>query len=104
MPNKVQIIDKSYNFTLDQKDTWSIMVKPDFTVDAKFCKGGNTSFCEKEPVIGRWQTIYDQTLIVELENDLRFIGTFRYQLKKNVTHDTKKLQKAFNDVDDFMKA
>ena len=54
------------------------MVKSDFTVVAKLCKGGNTSFCEKEPIAGRWQTIYDQTLIVELENDLRFIGTFRY--------------------------
>lgn len=37
--------------------------------------------------MGHWQTIYDQTLIVELDNDLRFIGTFRYQLKKNVTKD-----------------
>ena len=80
------------------------MVKSDFTVDAKLCKGGNTSFCEKEPIAGRWQTIYDQTLIVELENDLRFIGTFRYQIKKNVTREAKKLAKAFSDVDDFMKA
>jgi hypothetical protein len=30
------------------------MVKPDFTVDAKLCKGGNTSFCEKEKIGGRW--------------------------------------------------
>ena len=80
------------------------MVKSDFSVDAKFCKGGNTSSCEKETVGGRWQTIYDQTLIVELENDLRFIGTFRYQIKKNVTNNGTKLAKAFSDVDDFMKA
>ena len=54
MPNKVQVIDKDYNFTIGEKDTYSIMVKSDFTVDAKFCKGGNTSFCEKEPIAGRW--------------------------------------------------
>jgi len=55
-------------------------------------------------VQGHWLTIYDQTLIVELDNDLRFIGTFRYQVKKNVTRDYKKLSKVFTDVDDFMKA
>lgn len=88
---------------MSEKDTWSVMIKSDFSVEAKFCKGGNTSHCDKEPVGGRWQTIYDQTLIIELENDLRFIGTFRYQVKKNVTSEYKKLAKAFTDVDDFMK-
>jgi hypothetical protein len=50
----VQIIDKNYSFTLSEKDTWSVMVKSDFTAEAKFCKGGNTGACEKEPIAGKW--------------------------------------------------
>ena len=57
--------------------------------------------CDKETVGGRWQTIYDQTLIVELENDLRFIGTFRYQIKKDVTSEY--LAKTFTDSEDYTK-
>ena len=104
MPNKVQIIEKNYNFMMQEKNTWQVLVKTDFTVDAKHCPNGNLKTCDKETVKGRWQTIYDQTLIVELENDLRFIGTFRYQIKKNVTNNATKLAAAFTDVDDFMKA
>lgn len=72
---------------MQEYDTWAIMVKSDFTAEARLCKGGNLANCGSTPVNGNWLTIYDQTLIVELENDLRFIGTFRYQLKRNVTKD-----------------
>lgn len=89
---------------MQEYDTWAIMVRSDFTAEARLCKGGNLANCDSKPVNGNWLTIYDQTLIVELENDLRFIGTFRYQLKRNVTKDAQKLGKAFSDVDDFMKA
>ena len=85
------------------EDIWSILVRSDFTAEGRLCKGGNVTNCGKS-IMGQWQTIYDQTLIVELDNDLRFIGTFRYQLKKNVTKDAKKLSKAMVEVDDFMKA
>ena len=59
IPNKVQIIDRNYNFSMSEKDTWSVLVKSDFTVDARFCKGGDINKCEKQTIGGRWQTVYD---------------------------------------------
>jgi len=104
IPNRVQVIDKSYQFSLAQEDVWSVLIRSDFTAEGRLCKGGNLQQCDSKSVMGNWLSIYDQTLIVELDNDLRFIGTFRYQIKKNVTHDYTKLSKSLTEVDDFMKS
>jgi hypothetical protein len=104
LPNRVQIIGRDYQFSLAEEDVWSVLVRSDFSAEGRLCKKGNMTQCDRAGVAGHWQTIYDQTLIVELDNDLRFIGTFRYQLKTNVTKDAKKLSKALTEVDDFMKA
>jgi hypothetical protein len=41
--------------------------------------------CKKEKVEGKWQDYYDQAMMVELDNDIRFITNFRYEIKANLT-------------------
>ena len=43
-------------------------------------KGGET-------INGTWSTIYDQAMRVELDNGIRFISNFRYNLKPSVSAD-----------------
>ena len=76
---------------------------------AKFCPDGNLQNCEKNGVFGTWQTYYDYAFLVELENDIRFLANFRYELKKNVTTDPvnyniKILEKLIPDTDSQAKA
>ena len=102
MPNRVQIIDSGHKFSFEKDDIWSIQILSDFTAIGRFCPDGNTRACQ-EPIKGIWQTVYDQTLIVELENSLRFISTFRYQLKKNISKDATELDKKIRGIDDDTK-
>jgi len=39
----------------------------------------------KQKVYGKWSPIYAQTLMVELENGVRFLTNFRYNVKKQLT-------------------
>ena len=91
-----------YKFQFQQEDIWQILVHSDFTAEGRFCKDGNLKKCDKELVKGKWQAYYDQALLVELSNNLRFIANFRYDIKKNVTADPlkanfKKLLKLIQD-------
>lgn len=36
---------------------------------------------------GTWSTVYDQAFKVELDNGMRFISNFRYNIKKNLSQD-----------------
>ena len=59
--------------------------------------------------MGKWLAYYDQALLVELDNGLRFFANFKYQLKPNVTSDptktdVKKMAKLVQEVDDAAKA
>ena len=66
------------------------MIHSDFTVEGRFCANGDIHNCDKQTVLGKWQAYYDQALLVELQNNLRFIANFRYEIKKNVTADPMK--------------
>ena len=60
--------------------------KDNFQAEASFCAS------EKEcgsatPIHGKWSTIYDQSLKVELDNGLRFVANFRYNAKPTLTND-----------------
>jgi hypothetical protein len=63
------------------------MIHADFTAEARFCKGGDLENCNRDRVPGKWIAFYDQALLVELGNDLRFVANFRYEIRKNVTAD-----------------
>ena len=84
-PNTMQLIGPNYKFTFDEEDIWSIYLNSDYTTEAKFCPKGDLNNCNKEKVLGDWQVMYDSELIVYLKNDLRFLATFRYELRDNVT-------------------
>ena len=51
---------------------------------------GSSTSCDKtkvQKVEGKWSTIYDQAIKVELNNGMRFISNFRYQAKKELSKD-----------------
>jgi len=75
------------------------MIRPDYTVEAAFCKNANVSDCEKS-MQGTWLNYYDQALHVELENNMRFTANFRYNIRQNITKDP---LKDFKKVDTMLK-
>ena len=85
------------------------MIQSDFSAEARFCKDGDLDKCARERTMGKWLAYYDQALLVELDNGLRFFANFKYQLKPNVTSDptktdVKKMAKLVQEVDDTAKA
>lgn len=46
------------------------------------------SKCDSKVIInGKWSPIYSQALLVELENGMRFISNFRYNVKESLSQD-----------------
>jgi len=52
-------------------------------VEAILCKDGAN--CATEHITGTWSPVYDQAFTVELENGLRFLANFKYNIKGNVS-------------------
>jgi len=63
------------------------MLNTDFTAEASFCKNGNLTNCSTDKKKGSWLNIYDQMLVVTLENGLRFSSNFKYTLRGNITNN-----------------
>ena len=38
-----------------------------------------------QSVSGTWSTVYDQAMRVELDNGMRFVTNFRYNIKPNLS-------------------
>mmetsp|Transcript_10052 Transcript_10052/g.15336 ORF Transcript_10052/g.15336 Transcript_10052/m.15336 type:complete len:90 (-) Transcript_10052:1416-1685(-) len=62
-----------------------INLKDKYQAEATFCKDGKT--CSGPAIKGKWSTIYDQSLKVELQNGQRFIANFRYNAKPTLSAD-----------------
>ena len=61
-----------------------VSIKDKYVAEASFCE--SSSKCDKTQVIkGKWSTIYDQALKIELDNGLRFISNFRYNVKPTLS-------------------
>lgn len=79
------------------------MIRSDYTAEAAFCKNGDTKKCDTS-VRGTWLNYYDQAMMVELENNLRFNANFKYTIKPNITSDPskdfKKVEKLFRKLDE----
>lgn len=102
IPNRIQIMSNNHKFKFETEDVYQVMIHSDFSAEARLCKDGNLHKCEQQTIPGKWQAYYDQALMVELSNNLRFIANFRYEIKKNVTAnpmktDFKKLLKLIQD-------
>jgi len=53
-------------------------------VQASFCKS-ETECDRSKSIKGKWSTIYDQAMKVELDNGLRFVSNFRYNVKPTLS-------------------
>ena len=73
------------------EDIVNLTLNDDLSASAYYCESG--SQCDKpDPakstiIKGKWTTVYDQALKVELENGLRFLSNFRYNAKETLTKD-----------------
>ena len=108
IPNRVQVLSSDHKFSFKNEDAWQVMIHSDYSAEARFCKDGNLEKCEHNSIKGKWVAYYDQALLVELDNDLRFIANFRYEIKNNVTSDplktdVKKMAKLVQEVDETAK-
>jgi len=66
---------------------WKLQLLKESKVLALLCKGGNAKclkakVTEDNAIEGKWFTLYDQALNVELVSGLRFIANFRYNLDR----------------------
>lgn len=84
LPNRVQLIDKDYKWQFATEDVWQVSLDLGYKATASFCPGGDLSKCGREKVHGKWQDYYDQAFLVELDNGLRFLANFRYELKDDL--------------------
>ena len=91
LPNGLQLISQSHNFSFENQDIVNLSLNDDLSVSAFYCESGTA--CDKpDPqkstlIKGKWTTVYDQALKIELENGLRFISNLRYNAKDTLTKD-----------------
>ena len=86
LPNKLQFIGPDFKFEFSKFELWKINLMDAYKVEAFKCLGESSSNCvAKEKISGKWSPIYAQSLLVELDNGVRFVSNFRYNVKKNVT-------------------
>lgn len=84
MPNKMQMLSESYQFEFAKEQIWLVKVLDDKQVDAVKCPRGGLCSYEREnafSVKGTWDLLYKQSLLVELENGLRFVANFAYKVR-----------------------
>ena len=81
-PNHIQIVGADHDFKFSKEDIWKVTLNDGYQASAQFCKDGKA--CEGS-VAGTWSTIYDQAMRVELENGVRFLTNFRYNVKDNIS-------------------
>lgn len=58
-----------------------------YKVEAMKCEGSSTTCVATKQITGKWSPIYAQSLLVELDNGLRFISNFKYTLKDSYNKD-----------------
>ena len=88
LPNGVQVIGETFKFAFAAEELVKVSLKDDYKAEAFMC--GSSTSCDKtkvQKVEGKWSTIYDQAIKVELNNGMRFISNFRYQAKKELSKD-----------------
>lgn len=78
MPNKVQIIAQSFGFQFENQASWKVKVVDDSNVLAGECP--SSADCQFN-VRGTWDILYRESLLVQLENGMRFIANMKYQIR-----------------------
>jgi hypothetical protein len=74
----VQIISSDHKFSFTQSSTYKVNLLKDYKATATL---NGQSFS------GTWSTIYDQAMRVELDNGVRFVTNFRYNVLDSISKD-----------------
>ena len=93
MPNKVQLIADTFKFNIPKERTWNVKFLDEKNVEAIRCPKGKTS-CKAgqqnaTSFSGTWDILFKQSLVVELQNNQRFIANFEYTLMPATSTDYK---------------
>ena len=67
------MISKDLQFSFADEDVWEVNLMDNNLVEASV-NGGDVQK-------GKWSTIYNQSLLVELESGMKFVTNFRYNFK-----------------------
>lgn len=79
------MINKEHKFAFDKFDTYRLNVLDNYKVEAVLCKNGGK--CDTDLIRGHWTSIYDQAINVELDNGMRFLANFKYDIKPDISKD-----------------
>jgi hypothetical protein len=60
-------------------------VLDNYKVEAVVCKDGGK--CSTDVIKGHWTAIYDQAFNIELDNGMRFLANYRYDIKSDISKD-----------------
>jgi hypothetical protein len=85
VPNKVQLVNKDHQFTFQSEDIYRVNLLENYQAEAVFCPAGKK--CGSTTIKGHWTSIYDQAFNVELENGMRFLANYRYNIKPSISKD-----------------
>lgn len=91
IPNKVQVLSENFKFNFAGEDVYQVNLIDNYKAEAVFCKDGAS--CDGKVIQGKWTSIYDQAIDLELDNGIRFIANMRYNMKSLVSKDP--LKQAF---------
>jgi len=83
-PNHIQIVNKEHEWKFAKEDVWRVQLQDGYKALASQCSDGK---CEGAAVGGTWSTVYDQAMRVELDNGMRFLANFRYNVKVSLSED-----------------
>jgi hypothetical protein len=81
LPNGVQILTEKHKFAFQNQKQIKVTLDDDYKAKAEV---------DGAVLNGKWSTIYDQAIKVELENGQRFLANFRYNAKSDLTSDPQK--------------
>ena len=78
MPNKVQIIGDSFAFQFSAQSQYKVKIVDESNVLAGECaSSADCAFNSK----GTWDILYQESLLVQLENGMRFIANMQYRIR-----------------------
>ena len=84
MPNKVQLMADNYEFNIEGAKVWKVKIVDAKNVLAAQCHGtGHDCAWERQEALaqrGTWDILYQQSLLINLEDNTRFIANFQYTL------------------------
>ena len=85
VPNKVQLVNKEHKFNFGSSDLYKVNILDNYKVEALLCKDGTK--CASETIKGKWTSVYDQAFNIELDNGVRLLANYRYNIKPEITKD-----------------